>query len=135
MKEKNTSILPYFFAGLGLAGLGWGGIAALWLLTEPELGQRWLFFMALFVAVAGTALPFVALLNLRFPSQPPAEPTVYIRQSLWFGLFACLVMWLQSSRMVTLLLVILIGAALVGVEFLIRLREKSLWKPKESEGE
>ena len=135
MENKKISILPYFFTGAGLAVLGWGGIAALWYFTEPNLGERWLFFLALFMAVAGTALPFVALLNLRFPSEPPAEPTVYFRQSLWFGLFACLVMWLQWSRMVTLLLVVLIGALLVGAEFLIRLREKSLWKPKEPEGE
>jgi hypothetical protein len=36
---------------------------------------------------------------------------------------------------VTLLLVILIGALLAGAEFLIRMREKSLWKPKELEDE
>jgi hypothetical protein len=135
MNEKNTKILPYFFAGAGLAVLGWGGIAALWLLTEPYLGQRWLFFLAVFLAVAGTAMPFVALLHERFPSEPPVDASVHIRQSLWFGLFACLILWLQWSRMVTLLLVILIGGALAGIEFLIRLREKSLWKPKEPESE
>ncbi len=135
MKEQKTSILPYFFTGAGLALLGWGGIAALWLLTEPNLGERWLFFLALFLAVAGTALPFVALLNLRFPSEPPAEKFVFFRQSLWFGLLACLAMWLQSSRMLTLVLVIVIGLALAGVEFFLRLREQSYWKPKEPEGE
>lgn len=135
MTDKKTSILPYFFTGLGLALLGWGGIAALWLLTEPNLGERWLFFAALFLGTAGTALPFAALLNLRFPSEPPAEPTVYFRQALWFGLFACLIMWLQWSRAVTPMLAILIGGALAAVEFFIRMREKSLWKPKEPDGE
>lgn len=135
MNDKPISVTPYFYTGVGMAVLGWGGLAALWLLTKPELGERWLFYFALLLAATGTALPFVAFLNLRFPSTPPAESGVYIRQSIWFGVYACLLMWLQWSRMVTLLLAVLIGAALVGIEFLIRLRERSLWKPSEPEGE
>lgn len=81
------------------------------------------------ILVTGLFLPFTWFLNLRFPSTPAAPPQVLIRQAAWFGIFAALILWLRMGRVLTLPMGIIMAAALVLVEFLIRLWERSRWKP------
>ena len=122
------SILP---ATLILALLGWGGLVALVLFTLPTLGPRWLFFFLVVLAVTGTFMPLVYFLNRRFPTRPPAEQNVILRQSLWFGLYAGALVWLQLGRMLSLPVAAILAAALLLIEVLVRMREVSRWKPKE----
>lgn len=122
------SILP---TALILLLIGWGGLIALVLFTLPTLGPRWLFFFLAVLAVTGTLMPLVFFLNRRFPTRPPAEQNVIIRQSLWFGLYAGTLIWLQLGRMLSLTVAGILVAALILVESLIRMREVSKWKPKE----
>jgi hypothetical protein len=108
---------------------GWGGLGALVYYAPPTVWPRWLFFFFAVLAVTGTALPFVAFLNRRFPSIPPAVPGVVVRQAIWVGIYLPTLAWLQIPRVLTLAQVILLGIAFITIESLLRLRERSQWIP------
>lgn len=108
---------------------GWGGLAALILSTLPTVGPRWLFFFLAVLALTGTALPVMAFINRRFPSQPAPTSAIIVRQSLWVGVYGATIAWLQIGRVLTPTLAILLAAGLVLIEFLLRFSEKSQWKP------
>ena len=132
MEDNQNQPIPFahYLPGmLVLIAIGAIGIALILTLTLPTIGPRWLFFFFVVVLVTGLFLPFTWFLNLRFPSTPAAAPQVIIRQAAWFGIFAALILWLQMGRVLTLPLGIILAAALVLVEFLIRLWERSRWKP------
>jgi len=123
---KPTAYLP---AALLLIGVGWGGLLLLWNLALPTLGPRWLFFFLIVLAFTGTALPFTAYLNYRFPSDSPAGQNVIVRQALWFGIYGATVAWLMYGRVLTYTLAFVLLLGFVAVEWLLRLRERSQWKP------
>lgn len=109
--------------------IGWGGLAALVITTLPTVGPRWLFFFLAVLALTGTALPVMAFLNRRFISTPPASAAVIVRQALWVGVYGATLTWLQMGQVLAPTLAFLLAAGLVLIEFLLRLSEKSQWKP------
>lgn len=132
MDENSNQAIPlkYYLPGmLVLLMIGAIGIALLLTLTLPTIGPRWLFFFFVVLFVTGLFLPLAWFLNLRFPSNPLAAPQVIIRQAAWFGIYAALLLWLQIGRVLNAPLAIVMLAALVLIEFLIRLWERSRWKP------
>jgi hypothetical protein len=117
--------------------IGWGGLAALFFFEVPPIAPaRWAFFFALVLAVTGTVLPLVALLNRRFVSRPPATSLVIMRQSLWAGIYSATLVWLQYlyvnffEGVVPISIAFLIALGLIIIEWLLRLRERSQWKPE-----
>jgi hypothetical protein len=129
---QSTSSPPfssYIPSSLFLIITGWGGLAALFILAPPELGPRWLFFFLSVIALTGTAMPFIAFLNRRFPSVPPVVPAVIVRQSLWIGIYFPILAWLRIPRLLTPSLALLLAIGLLLIEWLLRLRERSQWKP------
>lgn len=127
--SKPQPLAYYLPAILLLILLGGGGLFFVVTSTLPTIGPRWLFFFFLVLLVSGIFLPLTWLLNRRFPSNPPAEPHVIVRQAVWFGVFAALLSWLRIGRVLTFPLGIIMGTALFLIEFLIRLWERSRWKP------
>lgn len=135
MASKNTednsipvrSVLP---ASLLLMILGWGGFIAVILLSTPNGGTRWLFFFTAVLALTGMALPLTAFLNRRFPSTPPATHGVIVRQAIWIGVYLPVLAWLRIGRVLTFPLAILLGLGFLMIETLLRLRERSQWKPR-----
>jgi hypothetical protein len=123
------------FTGLILSTIGWAGLVALILFTRPTLGPRWLFFFLFVLALSGTALPIVAFLNRRFPSRPPADGNIVLRQAIWVGIYGSLLAWLQLGRVLNLALIVFLAGGFVLIEFLLRLSEKSRWQPKDSVNE
>lgn len=113
--------------------IGWGGLGAVVFFTLPTVGPRWLFFFLGVLALTGSALPFVAYLNRRFPSTPPVNSGVILRQSVWVGIYAATLAWLQIGRVLTPSLALVLALGFVIIEWLIRLREKSQWKPETPE--
>jgi len=109
--------------------LGYGGLLVLINYSVPTVGPRWIFFFLAFMALTGTALPFVAFLNQRFHSTPPATSGVILRQAIWAGVYGAALAWLQIGRVLTAALALLLLIGLVLVEFLLRLSERSQWKP------
>jgi hypothetical protein len=129
--KSNTSprVANFLPAAFILFVLGWGGLIALFILTLPTVGPRWLFFFLSVLAITGTVLPITAFLNRRFQSTPPPTPQVVVRQALWFAVYATTVIWLQMGRVLNPALAILLAIGLGLIEFLLRLSEKSQWKP------
>ncbi len=128
--NKSSSFAPYLFTGIGMAAAGWIGLFLLFSLSLPFLGYRWLFFVLLTLALAGSALPVAFFLNLRFPSKPPAGPNVIVRQALWLGVFGDLLAWFQLGRLLTPVLTVFIAVGLILIEVLLRLNERSRFKPQ-----
>ena len=105
---------------------GWGGLYLLVTTTLPTAFPRWLFFVCLYLAVTGTVLPFVRLLNMRFMREDGIPPSsgVILRQSIWVGLFVVACAWLQIPRVLNPVLAFFLGLSLVVVEVFLRIRER-----------
>ena len=129
MKNSSPPVIKFIPAAILLGGLGVAGLAWLVIYTLPTVGPRWLFFLCWFMALTGLSLPIIAFLNRRFPGESPANQSVIIRQATWVGLYGCVLAWLQIGRVVTFPLALWIAAGLGLVEWLLRLRERCLWKP------
>lgn len=125
------SLKRIVIAGILLSVIGWAGLVMVIRFLMPTLGPRWLFFFFITLAVSGPALPLVAFLNLRFPSTPPAEANVIIRQAGWCGIYAGILAWLQLGRLLTSFLAIAIVLGFILIETFLRIRERSHWQPKE----
>lgn len=120
-------ILPL---SLVLTFVGWLGLFLVIRATVPTLAPRWLFFFLGVLALTGPALPLIYFLNKRFPSDPPVDDMVIMRQALWVGVFGSTVAWLQLGRVFTPGLALILAAVFALIEFLLRLFERSHWKPK-----
>ena len=81
----------------------------------------------------GLALPGAYFLNLRFPSTPPADANILIREALWVGLYLDLVIWLQVGKVLNFALGVLLLAGFALIEFLLRLRERNRFTPGSEE--
>jgi hypothetical protein len=79
--------------------------------------------------LTGTSLPIVAFLNRRFPSKPAATSGVILREAILIGIFLPTLFWLQLGRVLTLPLAALLSIGFLAIEMLLRLRERSQWKP------
>jgi hypothetical protein len=117
-------------SALILSLIGWGGLIYLVFFTLPTVGPRWMFFFLSVLALTGTFLPLMAFLNRRFPSVPPPTPGVILRQALWVGIYFPTLGWLQIGRVLTPALALLLVVGLSLIEWLLRLRERSQWKPE-----
>lgn len=126
ISTQNPSILPL---AIPLMLLGWGALAFLFLFTEPSGGTRWAMFFSGMLAVTGTVLPVVSFLNQRFPSIPPPSRAVIVRQAIWVGLYIPTLVWLQIGRVMNPSLALLLAVGFLLIEGLLRLIERSLWKP------
>lgn len=130
MKSGTQNFLNTFLPlSLVLTILGWGGLFLIVRSTVPTLGPRWLFFFLGVVALTGPALPVIYFLNKRFPSDPPVEGMVILRQALWVGIFGSTIAWLQLGRVLTPAMALILAGVFALIEFLLRLFERSRWNP------
>lgn len=131
--KKLPSFWIFIWISVFLSLAGWGGVLYLVLETLPELGPRWLFFFFLMLALSGLALPVAYFLNLRFPTDPPADSSIVLREAMLVGVYGCTLTWLQIGRVLTPGMAVVLAAGLILVEYLLRLGERTLWSPKEEE--
>ena len=129
--QQGPTARQYLYSSLYLMALGWGGLILLIFVLQipPIVWARWGFFVLLFAALTGSALPVAYFLNLRFPSDPPAESQSIVRQAIWAGVYGCVIAWLQLGHVMAFWIWIGLAAGLLGVEYLIRLRERAMWSP------
>jgi hypothetical protein len=128
---KKASFTPWLPAFFSLLIIGGGGLALVMTQSFPTLGPRWLFFFFIMLLFTGIFLPLAWFINVRFPSDPPAQNIVIIRQAILGGVFISLLAWLQMGRVLTLLLGGIIFIVLIVVEYFLRLWERSRWRPNE----
>ena len=126
---KSPTPIKFVPAAIILGSIGWTGLIWLFFNTFPTVGPRWFFFLFWFLAITGPALPLVAFLNRRFPPSFPAKQKAILRQSMWIGFYGATLAWLQIGRIITPALALLIAFGLAAIEWLIRLRERSMWRP------
>jgi len=105
--------------------IGWGGLYYLVTTQIPRVGQRWMFFVLVQVAVAGTVMPFLRYINVRLTPVTRAVPPsgVIVRQAVWFGLFVVTCAWLQIPRVLTIPIMFFVALAFVVIELFLRSRE------------
>lgn len=124
---------PSFKAVLPLALIlgipGWITLIYLMTQTLPDLGNRWLFFIALVFALTGTALPVVAYLNRVATPFGPATFEIVVRESTMVGIYAGILLWLNKGQVLSFGLAIILAFGLVMIELLLRLRYRSEWHP------
>jgi hypothetical protein len=104
---------------------GWWGLYMLVTTTLPRVGQRWLFFVLLNIAVTGTVLPIIRYLNARLtPIDAEIPPGgVIVRQSVWIGLFVVTCAWLQIPRVLSWPIAFFLALIFVVIEVFLRTRE------------
>jgi len=127
--NERPSFRPYLAATITLIVVGSGTWALAVFTLSPTVLPRWLFFFGWDLALTGLALPVAWFFNLRFPSTPPAEPAVIVRQAIWVGVYGATLFWLQTVRLVTIWMVVGLALGIMAIEYLIRMRERSRWKP------
>ena len=127
--QSSPPVRTFIPAAIILAILGWGGLYFLLNLTIPTVGPRWLFFFLSVLALTGTTLPVIAFLNQRFPTNPPVNAGVIVREAIWVGIYIPTLAWLQLGQVLTPALSLLLAVGLLAIEVLLRLRERSQWKP------
>ncbi len=130
--SDSPSYLGLYIAAVGLALLGWGGLAYLIIYIIPTIGPRWLFFALWVVALTGTSVPFAHYLNRRFAGRP-APANVLLRQATWVGVFGATLAWLQLGRALNWANGLLLMAGLIAIEWFLELREKSKWSPTDDD--
>jgi hypothetical protein len=123
--NQEFSRLPVVLTALFLTVTGLGGLAVLLLNTVPTLGPRWLFYFFLFLSLSGIGMPISDFFNRRFPSKPRARAEVIVRQSVWIGIYGCVLTWLQFGRILNSGLVLFLAIGMVAIELIIRMNERS----------
>ncbi|MCZ7552022.1 MAG: hypothetical protein B6D39_07365 [Anaerolineae bacterium UTCFX2] len=130
LRPRTLTVRAFLPAAALLILLGWTGLFAITNFSEPSGGTRWAFFFFAVLGLTGLALPAVAFLNKRFPSNPPPTHAVILRQAVWVGIYLPTLAWLRIGRVLNVSIAILIIAGLILIEWLLRLRERSQWKPE-----
>ncbi len=121
MSEQQHQYGLNFAAGVMFL-VGWGGLYFLIQNILPTPGPRWMFFVLFYIAVTGTSLPFLRLLNRRFVSEVTPD-SVILREGLWAGLYATTCAWLQIPRVLNWPIALLLALAIIVIEGFLRLRE------------
>ena len=113
-----------------LAVPGWIWLIYLITKTLPELGNRWMFFVAAVLAVSGITLPIVAYLNRIIKPFGSATFEIVVRESTMIGAYAGILLWLNKGQVLTLGLAFILAVGFIIVEMTLRLRNRSEWHPQ-----
>lgn len=127
--QSSSQFGSLMVSALVMATIGWLGLLLVMVGTRPTVGPRWLFFFLWTLAVTGTSLPFVWLLNRRLGDSGGASSGVLLREALLVGLYASLCAWLQINRALTLPLGLLLAGALAALEWLLRQVDRGVPRP------
>ena len=130
MDDRNSLPVKTFLPiSLLLAVPGWGVLIYIVTQTVPDLQNRWLFYSAIVITIAGSSFPLVAYLNRIIKPFGPADFETVIREGIMIGLYAAILLWLNKGQVLSagLALILLVGITLI--ELLIRLRNRSTWHP------
>jgi hypothetical protein len=125
-RTRSRSQQGTILAAVFIACSGWLGLFYMVQNVVPRAGARWLFFVLLYMAAAGTIIPIAKYLNYRLRGSYPEPPDwVSVRQGLWAGLYVTTCAWLQIPRVLNTSLAILLLMSLLVIEIFLRLRERS----------
>jgi len=109
---------------------GWIWLVYLVTQTLPNLGNRWMFFVAAVLAVTGSSLPLVAYLNRIIKPFGPAAFEMIVREATMLGVYAGILLWLNKGQVLNISLALILGIGMILIELLIRLWVRSQWHPE-----
>lgn len=122
--ERTGQSRRWIVGAVLVALLAW---ASLWGVVQLPITNpsQVVFFALLFVATASTVMPPIAYLNVRFAqeSNPRTWQARFVRQSIWLGLFVVIAGWLQTRRILTVTLAMILMAVLALTETFLITRE------------
>ncbi len=132
MQNQDDQLKIWQFLPASLLFFLAGGAGLFYTITEtvPQIGPRWLFFFCLVITVAGLMTVPIFFLHKRFPSTPAVDALPILREAVFVGVFIAGLVWLQIGRMLSPSLGLILAIALILAEFVIRLWERSTWKPR-----
>jgi len=133
--KKKQYLPPFgkiFITALFLTIIGGIGLVFTLFFLEPKLGARWLFFFFLVLFGAGVALPFTYIIQRRFANQV-VQSSILIREATLFGIYLSLIAWLQLGRVLTNLIIGIIGVGFLLFEMLLRMVEKATFTASEND--
>ncbi len=129
-KKTGITLATVLPAALILDLAGSGGLAFVFLNTQPFLGPRWLLFFFTSLLACGISLPFFTILQKRFSKKTFLEG-VLVREVLLFAIYIDVLLWLQLGRALNDLIMILLGMGFVLLEIFLRINEKAVFNPDE----
>jgi hypothetical protein len=119
--EENKRWMLYAVFVTLLAWTGW------WSIIQLPINDltKTLFFVFLFVAIGSTLMPALAYLNARFGHfhDKRVYRLRFVRQSIFGGVFAIVLAWLQMRRVLSSTLALILMAVFVLVETFLVTRE------------
>jgi len=128
---RDYSPWPVLGTGAVVGAVGWALIINLlgkWPVS-PDHDRRFLFFVALWLALGGTSLPLIWLLHRRFGRPDAGESWrsfgVLARQAAWAGAWVTACVWLQMHRMLNWAMALLLAVVLVLLEALLLMRQRT----------
>jgi len=121
--------LPTLLMAIG----GWVGLAIITNYTLPTVWPRWAFFALIVIALTGTAMPLVYLINRTFSNS--MRPATVLRESIWVGVFGATLTWLQLGRILNFSLGLWLLVGIVIIEYLMRWRENPNHAPTSAEND
>jgi len=127
-KAGVQTILPLAFL---LAVPGWIWLIYLVTQTSPKVGNRWMFFAAVVLALTGTSAPLVAMFNRVVRPAPARYFETVLREAVMIGVFSASLLWLNKGQVLSFGLAVILGGGVLLVEVLLRLRSGSIWLPGE----
>jgi hypothetical protein len=107
-----------------MAGIGYGLLYYVITDLKPLAFGRWIFFLLLYIAATGTAIPFVWVLNRRFVGRYAVAGGVVLREGMWVGLWVVIAGWLQMTRTLNLPTGFFLALSMIVIEVFLRLRER-----------
>jgi hypothetical protein len=122
-------ILPTLLMAIG----GWVGLAIITNYTLPTVWPRWGFFALIVIALTGSAMPVVYIINRTFSTS--LRPATILRESIWVGVFGATLAWLQLGRILNFSIGLWLLVGIVIIEYLMRWRENPNPAPPPTEND
>ena len=120
-------VLP---ASLILILCGAGGLIYVLMNTQPFLGPRWLMFFFTTLLACGVGLPLFTLLQNRFSKKGVTEG-VLVRETIMLAVYVDLLLWLQLGRVLSNIVLVLLGMGFLLLEVFLRISEKAVFRADE----
>lgn len=126
---RSPSVISILPLALILAGPGWTALIYLLTTRAPTLGNRWLFYVLVILALSGTVMPGLVFVNKILQLKKPVSFETVIREAMMVGVYGAILLWLNKGQVLSTGLALVIALGMFTAELLIRLRKQSRWRP------
>ena len=126
MKKQEITLGKVLPVGLILTAAGGAGLLLVLFHMQHFLGPRWLLFFFVSLLACGVSLPIITMIQLRFSKKNLTEG-VLLRETILFSAYVDLLLWLQLGRVLSNLIMLLLGMGFVLLEIFLRISERAVF--------